>query len=112
MNQNADIKSFEEFWPFYVREHSKPGCRLLHFIGSTAGLMCLVLAAFLGNPWLLPLGFVVGYGFAWTIHAFIQRNRPATFKYPLWSFMADWKMWKLTLLGRMGGEVQRALNLA
>jgi hypothetical protein len=112
MNQNGDISSFQEFWPFYVREHSRPGCRWLHFIGSTGGIICLILTLVTGNLWLLLLGFVLGYGFAWTGHAFIQHNRPATFKYPLWSFMADWKMWRLMLLGRMSAEVQRALRLA
>ncbi len=108
MNQTDSIKSFEEFWPYYVREHSTPGCRALHFIGSALGLVCLILAFVTGNLWLILLGIVVGYGLAWTGHFFIERNKPATFKHPLWSFLADWKMWGLMLTGRMRAEVERA----
>jgi hypothetical protein len=112
MNRDDRIKSFEEFWLFYVREHSTRGCRRLHFIGSTLGLVCLIATLVTGNLWLIPLGLVVGYGFAWTGHFFIEHNQPATFRYPLRSFMADWKMWGLMLTGRMQPEVERALRTA
>jgi hypothetical protein len=112
MSQNDRIGSFREFWPFYVREHSRYGCRLLHFIGSTGGLICLVLTLITGDLWFILVGLAIGYGFAWIGHAFIQHNRPATFKYPLWSFIADWKMWRLMLTGRMDDEVQRAIHLS
>lgn len=104
-------QSFAEFWPYYVREHSHPGCRVLHFIGSTLALVVLAAAA-LYNPWLLPLALVIGYGFAWVGHFVLEKNRPATFKYPLWSFIGDWKMWFLMLTGRMSAEVERAHALA
>jgi hypothetical protein len=110
MKQNDRIESFQEFWPCYVRDHSKPGCRLLHFIGSAAGLVCLVITFATGNLWWIPLGLLIGYGFAWTSHFFIEHNKPATFRYPLWSFIADWKMWILMLTGRMDVEVKRALR--
>jgi hypothetical protein len=100
--------SFAEFWPYYVREHSQPACRALHFIGSTLGLVVLGVMLYTQNWWLLPLGLVIGYGFAWVGHFFIEHNRPATFKYPLWSFIGDWKMWGLMLTGRMRAEVERA----
>lgn len=100
-------QSFAEFWPYYVREHSHPACRLLHFVGSTLGIVVLA-AAVVYNLWLLPLALVVGYGFAWIGHFLIEKNRPATFKYPLWSFIGDWKMWFLMLTGRMSAEVERA----
>ncbi len=112
MNREDRIKNFEEFWPFYVREHSTAGCRALHFIGSSLGLICLASTIITGNLWFIPLGFVLGYGFAWTGHFFIEHNRPATFQYPLWSFRADWKMWGLTLIGRMQPEVERAVRAA
>jgi hypothetical protein len=108
MNQSDRISNFQEFWPYYVREHSKPGCRLLHFIGSSAGIICLVTTFLTGNLWFVPLGLIIGYGFAWMGHFFIEHNRPATFKYPLWSLIADWKMWVLMITGRMDGEVARA----
>ncbi len=101
-------QSFAEFWPYYVREHSQPACRALHFIGSTLALVVLGVMLYTQNWWLLPLGLVIGYGFAWVGHFFIEHNRPATFKYPLWSFIGDWKMWALMLTGRMRSEVDRA----
>jgi hypothetical protein len=101
-------QSFADFWPYYVREHSLPACRALHFIGSTL-VIGVVVAAILYSPWLLLAAPVIGYGFAWIGHFMIEKNRPATFKYPLWSFVADWKMWALMLLGRMGHEVEKAM---
>lgn len=102
------LKSFAEFWPYYVREHANPVNRALHFAGSTLGLVCLIATLVTGNFWFILLGLVIGYGFAWTGHFFIERNRPATFKYPLWSLRADWKMWSLMLAGQMEPEVRRA----
>jgi hypothetical protein len=101
------IQTFEEFWPFYVREHSVPACRALHFVGSSLALLILAAGIF-WNPWLLIAVPIVGYGFAWVGHFFIEHNKPASFKYPLWSFAADWKMWAMILTGRMGAEVQKA----
>ena len=102
------FKSFEEFWPFYVGEHHQPGNRLLHFVGSSAGLICLIVAFITGKLWLILTGLVLGYACAWIGHFFIEHNKPATFKYPLWSLAGDWKMWALTLTGRMNDEVRRS----
>jgi hypothetical protein len=104
------IESFAEFWPFYVREHSVPACRALHFVGSTLALAVLAAGIFY-NPWLLLAAPIVGYGFAWFGHFFIEKNKPASFSYPLWSFVADWKMWAMMLTGRMGSEVAKAMPL-
>lgn len=98
--------SFAQFWPFYVAEHSRRGTRRLHFIGTTLGLLCLIGFLVTWDWRLLLAALVLGYAFAWASHFFIERNRPATFKYPLWSFMGDWKMWGLMLLGRMDAELQ------
>ena len=111
MNQSIAedrLKSFAEFRPYYVREHAHPFNRAFHFAGSTLGLVCMIATLVMGNFWFIPLGLVIGYGFAWTGHFFVERNSPATFKYPLWSLRADWKMWLLMLVGRMGPEVRRA----
>ena len=105
------IQSFAEFWPFYVREHSSPASRALHFIGSTLSLMVIAGATSTALGLLLAAP-VVGYGFAWVGHFSIEKNKPASFKYPLWSFFADWKMWSLMLTGRMGNEVAKAHALA
>ena len=100
----ADDKfsSFAEFWPYYLNEHSNPVTRLLHCIGSVAAIGFVLLMIAIGKWWLFPLALVPGYGMAWIGHFFVEKNRPATFTYPLWSFMGDWKMLALMLTGRLG----------
>ncbi len=98
--------SFEQFWPFYVGEHRKKLTRMLHFAGTLLALTLLVLSAFLGAALLIAVPFA-GYGFAWGSHAFVERNRPATFTYPLWSLLADLKMFGLMAGGKMDLEVKR-----
>lgn len=107
---NERIKTYAEFWDFYVAEHSKPLTRFLHFVGTSLGIVLLVW--FLGNGTYLyiPLCFVVGYAFAWFSHFVIEKNKPATFQYPLWSFISDYKMMFYMLIGKMNGEVERVLS--
>ncbi|HEY2729806.1 MAG TPA: DUF962 domain-containing protein [Polyangia bacterium] len=102
------LQTFAEFWPFYLGEHSRPATRALHVGGSTAALVCGALAIALRAPSLAAAAVVLGYACAWIGHAFIEHNRPATFRYPLWSFMADWKMWGYAVTGRLGGELRNA----
>ncbi len=104
------LSSYEEFWPYYVSEHMEPITRRLHFVGTTLVLAALVAALAVDPLWLLlaPLG---GYGFAWVGHFFFEHNRPATFTYPLWSLRGDFRMFRLTLLGRMRPELERAARL-
>ncbi len=104
------IKTYAEFWDFYVSEHSQPATRLLHFIGTSLGLVLLAWIARTGNWLYLPLCFVVGYAFAWFSHFVIEKNKPASFKYPLWSFISDYKMMFYMLTGRMNREVERVSN--
>jgi hypothetical protein len=106
----GEIKSFEEFWPFYVAEHSLPRTRALHFAGTATALATLAALAATGKWKWLPLALVPGYAAAWAGHFLVEKNRPATFKYPLWSFMADQKMFALMLAGRMDEEVERVLR--
>ena len=87
-------RSFRDFYPFYLSEHANRTCRRLHFVGTSLGLLCLVSAIATGNPWWLLAGSVAGYLFAWIGHFFFEKNRPATFTYPLYSFMGDWVMWR------------------
>lgn len=101
------FNSFAEFWPHYVAEHSNPLTRLLHLIGTAIAVACLFYFVAIGSWWLLPLALIPGYGAAWVSHFFIEKNKPATFQYPLWSFMADYKMIWLMLIGRMDSEVER-----
>lgn len=93
-------KSFSEFWPFYIAEHSRHGTRLLHLIGTASGVALLVYFIATGRWWLFPLALIPGYGCAWLGHFVIEKNKPATFKYPLWSFMGDYKMIAMMLTGR------------
>ena len=93
--------SFAAFYPFYLSEHSNRVCRRLHFIGTSLGLVCLALALASGRWGLVLLGLVIGYAFAWAGHFFFEKNRPATFRYPLYSFLGDWVMWRDMLTGRI-----------
>ena len=104
------LQSYEEFWPYYVSEHSKPATRALHVFGTTLVLAALA-ATVLVSPWWLLVAPFAGYGPAWIAHFFVEKNRPATFTYPLWSLRGDFRMFGLALRGRMGPEVERALRL-
>lgn len=92
---------FAEFYPFYLSEHSNRTCRRLHFVGSSLALGCLVMLFATGSAWWLLAGLVAGYGFAWIGHFGFEKNRPASFKQPLYSFMGDWKMYWQILTGRI-----------
>ena len=105
----ARLTSFEEFWPFYVSQHSRASTRALHFAGTTMALASLAAAALVEPSWALgaPL---VSYGPAWIGHFFFEKNRPATFTYPLWSLRGDLRMYRLMWAGRMAPELDRALQ--
>lgn len=98
---STQYTSFRDFYPFYLSEHRDRNCRRLHFAGSLAGIVCLVLAVVLWNPWFILIGLIAGYLFAWIGHFFFEHNRPATFSHPLYSFMGDWVMFKDVCLGRV-----------
>jgi hypothetical protein len=101
------LSSYEEFWPFYVSQHLDATNRGLHFVGTSLVLGSLALAV-ADSPYWLAAAPVAGYGFAWVGHFFFEKNRPATFTYPLWSLRGDFRMYRLMLLGRMGPELTRA----
>lgn len=107
----AEIKSYDEFWDYYVAEHSKPLTRMLHLIGTTLGISLLVYFVATGRWYYFPLFFVVGYAFAWFAHLVVEKNRPATFKHPFWSFISDFKMIWYMLTRRMAREVERVTSL-
>lgn len=98
--------SYEAFWPFYVSQHRNPVNRRLHFTGTMLVLASLCAGALASPRWAL-LAPLVGYGFAWVGHFAFERNRPATFTYPLWSLRADFRMFRLMSVGRMDAEVER-----
>ena len=93
--------SFREFYPYYLAEHSNIVCRRLHYVGSTLALACLVTAFVSGNAWWGLGALFCGYGFAWIGHFFFEKNRPATFSHPLYSFAGDWVMLRDMLIGRI-----------
>jgi len=98
--QGERYRSFDEFYRFYLREHTHPVSRRLHVTGTCLALLLLALAAVLRAPWLLLAAAVCGYGFAWAGHFFFERNRPATFTHPWWSLRGDFRLLAETLTGR------------
>lgn len=100
--------TFAEFWPFYLREHSKASTRALHYVGTSLVVLIAIGAVVSGRwAWLIALP-LAGYAFAWVAHFGVEKNRPATFTYPLWSLAADFRMWALWLIGRLGTELDKA----
>jgi hypothetical protein len=99
--------TFGEFWPFYLHLHRMKETRLLHFAGLLLAVFWIVGSVILAQFALLWAAPVIGYGFAWWAHMFIERNRPATFKYPVWSLRADFYMFGLWLTGRLNRELTR-----
>jgi hypothetical protein len=95
------FKSFAQFYPFYLTEHANRTCRRLHFAGSTLSLLCLVALVVTLNPLWLLAGVLVGYAFAWVGHFGFEKNKPASFKRPLYSFMGDWAMYRDIWLGKV-----------
>ncbi|SNR60156.1 DUF962 domain-containing protein [Lutibacter flavus] len=95
------IKSYNEFYKFYLKQHSNKTCRLLHVIGTTFVFALAITALYHNNPKLWILVPIAGYGFAWVGHFFFEKNKPATFKYPLWSLKSDFKMYFDILSGKI-----------
>jgi hypothetical protein len=92
--------TFREFYPYYLGEHRNPVCRRLHFAGSTLVLLVIVVAIVSRDARWLWLAPVAGYGFAWLGHLLFEKNRPATFRHPLYSLAGDWVMYWQILRGR------------
>lgn len=101
------IERYADFWPFYLGEHRNPVTRALHYFGTSLGIGCLIAAIATQIWWLIAVALVSGYLFAWIGHFFVEKNRPATFTYPLWSFISDFRMCATWLTGRMGRELTR-----
>lgn len=93
--------SLKAFYPFYLSQHQNTVCRRLHFVGSLLGLACLATALVLQAPYYILLGLVFGYLFAWIGHFVFEKNKPATFQYPMYSFICDWLMFRDILLRRL-----------
>jgi len=102
------IATYGEFWPYYLREHAQPTTRSIHFLGTGVATACLIALITTGNPLLLPCVLIGGYGPAWVAHFFVEHNKPATFRYPLWSLVSDYRMAWTWLTGRLEGELAKA----
>ncbi|KAK4418971.1 putative anion transporter 3, chloroplastic [Sesamum alatum] len=104
--KDMNFRSMEEFWPFYMNQHSKPATRRWHFAGTLCSILWLVYSV-LFNWWFVVLVPVIGYAFAWYSHFFVEGNVPATFGHPFWSLLCDFKMFGLMLTGQMDREIKR-----
>jgi hypothetical protein len=104
----ARISTYREFWPYYLREHARPATRALHYLGTTATLLCLIAALLTGNPWLIGVMVIAGYAPAWIGHFAIEKNRPATLRYPLWSLISDFRLYAVWLGGNLPRELEKA----
>lgn len=101
-------QTYRDFWPHYLREHARPETRVLHYAGSVLAIGLLLLALATRTWWALILVPVSGYFFAWISHAFIERNKPATFTHPLWSLISDYRMLWARITGSLDDELARA----
>lgn len=102
------LDSFADFWPVYLRAHSNPTCRALHYAASITGIAGFLLAVTGGNLWWILVGMVGAYALAWVGHFFVEENVPLTFTHPLWSLRADYWMFILWLTGRLGVHLRAA----
>jgi hypothetical protein len=110
MKNEKRIESYSDFWDFYVSEHTNPLNRQLHFFGTTFAIVLLVWFS-LNQMWIyLPLCLVFGYGFSWIGHFFVEKNKPASFTYPAWSFVSDYVMLFYMITGKMNSEVRRVAS--
>ena len=108
MKSEKTYNSFAEFWPFYLREHSRPQTRALHYVGTTLVITVAIFAVATGRYWWLLAMPLAGYFFAWIAHFRVEKNRPATFTYPLWSLAADFRMYGCWIGGRLPEELRKA----
>ncbi|WP_461534771.1 Mpo1-like protein [Spongorhabdus nitratireducens] len=96
-----EFTSLKDFYPYYLSQHQHPVCRALHFAGTSFGLVLAFAAIGTANPWLLLAGIIQGYIWAWIGHFVFEKNKPATFTYPLYSFVCDLKMYRDIWLRRL-----------
>lgn len=102
---SPQASTLDEFWPYYVSQHLNPVNRRLHAAGTTLGIVLGAAGLIWRAPFAAVSAVLVAYAFAWAGHFFYEKNRPATFIFPLLSLRADFRMYRLTVLGRMDAEI-------
>jgi len=112
MSEQQRIQTYAEFFPYYLREHAQPMCRGLHYAGTTFALVAWAQFILTMDPIWILVGIVMGYAFAWVGHFFVEKNRPATFQYPWWSLISDFRMYGLWVTGRLEPELVKAFESA
>ena len=102
------ITRYSDFWPYYLQQHSEPRTRAIHYLGTGLAFLSVLALIVTHNPWFVPAALVAGYAPAWIGHFFIEKNRPATFTYPLWSLFSDFRMAWDWLSGNLPKELEKA----
>ena len=108
MTEPRTFRSYDEFFAFYLQQHSDAGNRWMHAIGTSLGLVVAIVAFATHHPWYALLWIPLGYGFAWTGHFLLEKNTPATFGHPFWSFISDFRLLALMVTGRLGSRMRAA----
>ena len=101
MSKETPFRTFADFYPFYLSEHANRISRRLHFLGTSIAVALLIAALVTQLWWLVAVALIQGYAFAWIGHFFFEHNKPATFRYPRFSFMGDWRLWWEILTGKV-----------
>lgn len=107
MAEPQKFRSYEDFFTFYLEQHADAGNRRMHAVGTLLGLLVAVAAFVMHHPWYALLWIPLGYGFAWSGHYLLEKNKPATFGHPFWSFISDFRMLGLMLTGRLDARMKR-----
>lgn len=108
MTASERIRTYSEFWPYYLREHSRPETRNVHLVGTACAVVSLAALFVSTNPWFALVAVIGGYGPAWFAHLFLEHNRPASFRYPLWSLISDFRMAAAWTTGGLESDLDQA----
>ena len=105
MTGPPEFRSYDEFFSFYLEQHADPANRRMHAVGTVLGVVVIVVAFATRHPWYALLWIPVGYGFAFAGHFLLEKNKPATFGHPFWSFISDFRMLALMFTGRLDSRL-------
>ena|SRR5438105_12920743 len=108
MAEAPRISTYHDFWPFYLREHADPRTRLWHIAGTGLAVVLLAAAVVAYSFELVIAAVIAGYGPAWVTHFLVEKKRPATFRYPIWSLFSDLRMTGAWLRGTLDRELAQA----